>query len=267
MKYQMFDPPAFLKDFVRFFWVLEGDSVNESYIYRSLADGCSELIFHYKGTFEELTDKENIKQSYSLIHAQSQNFKRFITFENFAIFGVYLYPFAIPQLFSLPSTELSNQLVDLQTLLGNEGGELEEKMMLAGDNLERVKILSSFLENRVKKIKREEPGVFAAINHIINSGGTLSVEKLSDNFCLSTRQFERKFKEYAGFSPKLYSRIIRFQTALKDYGNYKKPLTQIAFDCGYYDQSHFIHDFKEFSGYHPKAYFSGNAEGSEYREV
>lgn len=46
-----------------------------------------------------------------------------------------------------------------------------------------------------------------------------------------------------------------------------KSLTDIAYDCGYYDQSHFINDFKEFSGYSPKVYFSGNAEGSEYLEA
>ena len=59
-----------------------------------------------------------------------------------------------------------------------------------------------------------------------------------------------------GFPPKLYSRITRFQAALGEYGS-GKSLTDIAYDCGYYDQSHFINDFREFSGYNPKVYFSG----------
>ncbi len=81
------------------------------------------------------------------------------------------------------------------------------------------------------------------------------------------RQFERKFKQFSGFSPKLFSRIIRFQSAIKKYDDKKMPLTEIAYECGYYDQSHFIHDFKEFSGYSPMQYFSGKAEGVEYKEL
>ena len=83
---------------------------------------------------------------------------------------------------------------------------------------------------------------------------------------MSDRSFERRFKELAGFSPKLYSRIARFQAALTHYGS-GLPLTDIAHNCGYYDQSHFINDFKEFSGYSPKVYFGGLAEGSEYLEA
>ncbi|MEO6051422.1 MAG: helix-turn-helix domain-containing protein [Pyrinomonadaceae bacterium] len=90
--------------------------------------------------------------------------------------------------------------------------------------------------------------------------------ELSNRYFFSHRQFERKFKEFAGFSPKFYARIIRFQAALKQYGS-NKSLTDVDYDCGYYDQSHFIHDFREFSGYNPKVYFSGRAKGSEYLEA
>ncbi len=82
---------------------------------------------------------------------------------------------------------------------------------------------------------------------------------------LCTRQFERRFKEYSGFSPKLFSRITRFQSSLDSFGNKDKSLTDIAYDCDYYDQSHFINDFKEFSGYHPSQYFSGQAEGTAWK--
>ncbi|MBC8045504.1 MAG: AraC family transcriptional regulator, partial [Fimbriimonadaceae bacterium] len=93
-----------------------------------------------------------------------------------------------------------------------------------------------------------------------------NVEQLARQNFLSIRQFERNFKEFSGFRPKLFSRIIRFQSALSEYDNKGKPLTEIAYACGYYDQSHFIHDFKEFSGHYPKHYFSGKAEGAEYRD-
>jgi len=89
---------------------------------------------------------------------------------------------------------------------------------------------------------------------------------LANDYFLSERQFERQFRKFSGFSPKLFSRIVRFQSALTQYGNNEKSLTEIALETGYYDQSHFIHDFKEFSGYHPKQYFSGNSGAIEWRD-
>jgi AraC-like DNA-binding protein len=264
MNYQVFKPSESLSKFVRFFWVLENDDNSTPFIHRSIADGSAELIFHYKGAFEELKDNVKVKQAFSMVHAQSQKSRRFETKEKFGIFGAYLYPFALPLLFKMPSFELSNQMPDISDLLGNEGQILEEKMMLAKDNCSRVDILSNYLECKLMKNDFLHP-VTKAIYHIIHSRDLVSVPSLADKFCLSERQFERKFKELAGFSPKLYSRIIRFGKTVSYYGNTSKSLTEIAFDCGYYDQSHFIHEFKEFSGYHPKEYFFGKPEGADYR--
>src|SRR6187399_1387737 len=113
MNYEVIQPSAFLSKFVRFFWVLEHDGVNNSpYVYRSMADGCVELLFHYKGNFEELTDGKKLSQYKSILHGQSQKFRRFETTENFGIFGAYLYPFAVPYLFSVPSVHLTNEMPD-----------------------------------------------------------------------------------------------------------------------------------------------------------
>ena len=266
--YYTIPPPARLAMFVRSFWVFEIENETpQPYVYRSMADGCVEFIFHYKGSFKELTEKDNISQSLSMIHAQSQKVRRFLTTENFGIFGAYLYPYAIPYLCSMPSSELSNEMPDLEMLYGSEGKALEENMMLAVNNTGRLRILTAFFEKKFLPHSGREPGMFACINHIIYSNGMVNVRKLSDKYFLSTRQFERKFKEHAGFAPKLYARIIRFQSARRTNFNKQKSLTEIAYDYGYYDQSHFIHDFKEFSGYQPKEFFYGHAEGSEFRNL
>ena len=264
MIYQTIAPPHSLSGYIRFYWVLESD---DPYCHRSMADGCAEMVFHYKGSFDEITNGKNESSFMAGLHGPSKNFRRFITEESFGIFGVYFYPFALPQLFSIPACELSDQAPDLKTLLGTEGAALEEKIMLAGNNMDRVNIVSSFLN---KKITEKNDARLSAIKYIINqiihSGGLAPVNELAGKSFLSVRQFERNFKIFSGFSPKLYSRIIRFQRTTQQYGNNKKTLTDIAYDCGYYDQSHFIHDFKQFSGYHPKQYFSGKAEGVEWKD-
>lgn len=264
MKYYTIAPPKHLAEYVRFYWVLESD---EPYCHLSTADGCAEMVFHYQGIFDEVTKEKTEKSFSSGLHGPSQFHRRFIIRERFGIFGVYLYPFAIPNLFSLPGYELSNQTPDLVSLFGAEGRELEERIMLAGNNLHRATIVSSFLEQKLLKSKNCLPGVCKVINHIIHSKGQITVDELAKKSFLSIRQFERRFKYFAGFSPKLYSRIIRFQSATQFYGSNLKSLTKIAYDCGYYDQSHFIADFKLFSGCHPGQYFHGKAEGLEWRNA
>jgi AraC-like DNA-binding protein len=268
MKYFTINPPERLAEYVRYFWVLEGEaSSGQPYVHRSMADGCAELIFHYTGIFDELLKDDATEKSFSSgLAGPSQIFRRFLIKKNFGIFGVYLYPFAVSQLFSLPGTEITNQMPDLKSLLGNEGSELEEKMMLAINNTQRLKIITEFLEKKLVKSEKQPPGVFEVIKYVIQTNGMTKIDELAEKNFRSTRQFERNFKRFSGFSPKLFSRIIRFQTALAAYNNKEKSLTDIAYECGYYDQSHFIQDFKEFSGHTPKDYFSGKTESTEWRQ-
>jgi AraC-like DNA-binding protein len=268
--YYTIPPTPELAPYVRAFWVFEhAVAPGSSYVYRSMADGCAEMVFHYKALWREVKEDDSSGALYphSLLHAQSKSYKRFTTQESFGIFGVYLYPFAVPQLFGHSSTVVINLMISLQDVLGQAGKDLEEQMMLAAHNQQRAAILSMFLLKQLRKHQQEESTMQEAVKQVIHTKAFMPVAELSQYFNLSQRQFERKFKEFAGFSPKMYSRIIRFQSAMKHYGSSIRSLTDIAYECGYYDQSHFIHDFKEFSGYHPGQYFKGRPEGIEYREV
>jgi AraC-like DNA-binding protein len=267
MKYYTIPPPPFLARYVRLFWVYEGEASAESpYVYRGFADGCTELVFHYRSVFDQLND-DSIERSFAAgIHAQTRKYTRFIVDRTWGIFGCYLYPFALPRLFSFPASDFTDMMIDFHSVLGRDGKELEEKMLMAGDNRRRVEILSGFLQTRIERNHKEEPRVFASISHIIDTRGLVNVTSIAREHFLSKRQFERKFKEYSGFPPKLFARISRFKAALNEYRS-AKSLTDIAYECGYYDQSHFINDFKEFSGYNPKVFFSGKAEGSEYLDA
>ncbi|MFT3827113.1 MAG: helix-turn-helix transcriptional regulator [Chitinophagaceae bacterium] len=269
MIYYTIPAPPSLAGYIRFFWVLEGNASGEMpYVHRSMADGCAELLFHYKGVFDELLPQGGRKASFiSGISAPSRQFRRFIIDRPFAMFGAWLYPFAITRLFNIPVAAISNTMPDLHSLLGQEGRELEEQMMLAADNTIRVQLLTAFLEKKLHTGTVKQPAIFSSISYLLQTRGQVSVNELAGRSFLSIRQFERNFKQFAGFSPKLYTRIIRFQAAMQQYGNRRTSLTDIAYQCGYYDQSHFIHDFKEFSGHHPRHYFSGKAEGTEWKEA
>jgi AraC-like DNA-binding protein len=266
MKYYTLKPPPELAPYVRCFWIYEGEaSEQEPFVHRSYADGCAEMVFHHRGAFDQVFEDGRVERSFRAgVHAQSAQFSRFITGEDFAMFGVYLYPYAIPKLFSMPATDLTGQMPDLGSIFGRAGRELEERVMQALTGMERARIVSEFLIERLNKTTQEVPIIFSSISHIIEAKGLIDIGTLSDRFFSSPRNFERRFKEFAGLPPKLFSRIIRFQSTVKEYGKTGQSLTDIAYEFGYYDQSHFIREFREFSGYNPKVFFSGKAEGADY---
>ena len=255
MNFKVIQPPQQLAGFVRFFWFLESDaSTHKPFVHHAFAYPYPELIFCYKGQFKYSSGFGAEKMLSPGIYGQTQTFSRVASIGDVGIFGFYLYAHALPQLFCLPANEFTNQSADIKMLCGKEGEILEEKIMLASDNNQRVKLASDFLIARLKNVRTEFRNIFSSIKAIANSCQVMSVKALADNSFLSVRQFERRFKEFSGFSPKLFLRITRFNSVLNKTFQHKS-LAEIAYEYGYYDQSHFIHDFQKFSGCTPKEYF------------
>src|SRR5436309_3475860 len=105
MKYYTIQPSPKLATYVRMFWVYEGDASAESpYVYRGYADGCTEMVFHYSGVYDQLIDDDLVGSFAAGIHAQTRKYSRFIVNKDWGIFGCYLYPYALPKLFLLPAS-------------------------------------------------------------------------------------------------------------------------------------------------------------------
>lgn len=264
MRYNEIKPSEKYAGFIKMFWTLDSES---GYTHHSLADTCPELLFHLDGVFDEMEGTRITGRSFTAgVHGQTFYPARFSIDTGFSMFGVRFYPHALPFLFNVPASELTNTMPDLRTLLGNEGRELEEKIGGARNHSERICIIEQFVENKLTAGWREELPVFHCIRSIIANGGQEKVTALSSRYYLSERQFQRQFHKYAGLTPKLFSRIVRFLAAAGFYGGPVTSLTRVALECGYYDQSHFIHDFKRFSGLHPGQYFSGLSDATAWRD-
>lgn len=264
IRYHTILPPPDLRSLIRFYWTLESDG---PYTHRSLACGSVEMVFHYAGVFDEL-DKQDLATATPITGLQgpAHRYRRYTTGAGFGIFGVYMYPFAIPVLFDMPASALSDEIPDLPSLLGASGRQLEETIMLAKNNQERIGILNSFFRMHLRELPAADQPIASCIIALQEQPQLLPVSEWASHAFLSQRQFERRFKSLAGFSPKLFSRISRFQQATQQYNKDSLSLTALAQHCGYYDQSHFIHDFREFSGFHPREFFKGNAEGTAWRD-
>lgn len=249
-------PPPQLADYVRFFWFLEGNAtIDKPFVHHAFAYHCPEFVFCYKGQFSHRFACEAEGNLISGIYGQTQTFARIASDADFGVFGFYVYPYALAQLFRLPANEFTGQSVDMKTFYGRPGVILEEKIMLATDNDQRFKLVCDFLEAQLKNVRPAYTGICTSIKSISNCYQGISVKSLAANNFLSLRQFERRFKEFSGFTPKLFLRIARFNSMLnKPFQN--RPLTLIADTYGYHDESHFIHDFRKFSGRNPKEYFN-----------
>lgn len=267
MNYYTIAPPAKLAEYVQFFWVLEGSATTEKpFFHRIMAESSPEWIFYCKGQFTQHGARQVQRQfSPSVMAGSVHNFKIVYTSTDFCLFGVCLFPYAIPGIFGVASHTLSDHSADTGTLLGQEGQMLEQKVFSAADHRQRAALVSRYILKRLSGSRDADSAVFNAIKQILSSPAALSISSVADSCFLSRRQFERKFLHYAGSSPKQFQRIARFNTVIKGFDKHTSSLSDIAHDCGYYDQSHFIHDFRLFSGYSPKDFFKHQKDAADYR--
>ena len=139
VKYGTQEPCEALSDYVRFFWTLEAKVGSmEPFVHRALPDNCMELIFYCQGRFSiSSSTGEEGKTFSSGVFGHAQKYRQFTTNNDFTLFGVYLYPHSFKMLFDLPANELTDAMVNCETLWGAEGRVLEEKVMLAPDGIAR----------------------------------------------------------------------------------------------------------------------------------
>ncbi len=255
MECRQIQAPGYLKNYIRYYWTLESDGIDElPKTFRTIADGCPGLIFQQpeKGTFYQ-----NDKQLPGIfLFGQATTHAEVRLTGKFSTIGIYFYPNALKSVFGLNAEELTDSCLDLDLVAKKQGVYLSEQLSNASSIKEQIAILSSYLFSQVQGNNRQvDETIQYALSKIIESGGNVSLKELQKELQVSERSFERKFKQYVGISPKLFSRIRRFQASLHQLknNNYHK-LSDIAFENEYADQSHFIRAFKEFAGFSPYQY-------------
>ena len=209
------------------------------------------------------TNKELQPQSF--IGGISTEFTELTSTGNVDMIVVVFQPFGARAFFPLPMSEFFNNCISVNDIgdislkeLANQIQDVQESK-LSIELIEKyfIKQLHSFDHYNYKR-------VVAAIE-AVNSQPQIDVVTLSNTACLSYKQFTRIFTEYVGAKPKEFTRIIRFQRALYILQtNPQISLTQLAFECGYYDQPHLIKEFKTFSGCTPTEFMANCLPYSDY---
>lgn len=257
MKYEQIPPPDHIKNFVQYFWTLESRDIDTlPQAIGPLADGCPGIIFQERkdGIYY---DQENKQLPQAFLYGQTIKRTRICLIGKFKTVGVSFFPNVLKTVFGFDASELTDDCLDLSLL----SVLLQEQLIGTPLPIDQIGILSAFLFSKIKKKdgKRDEVTHYA-YHKIMGSGGLMALKDLQKDLQLSERSFERRFNQFVGISPKLFSKICRFQASLRQLKTNKyAKLSDIAYDNGFADQSHFIRAFKEFSGFSPlqfqKQYF------------
>jgi len=257
LKYETFQPHPDLASLVKCHWTLEVPAPDEPQKQRIVPDGCIELFFLLGDDVKRYTSEDKfIIQPRAMVIGQ-------IT-EPFVIeptghvksFAVRFYPFGFANFVQGSINDLANRETPLHLIFGERlSNELQQKIVQAATTENRIQIIEEFLLARLKDTATIDHIVKTTLDTILSTNGTTPINTILKNTLSKRRQLERNFRKQIGMSPKQLGKVIRLQTALKMLLQQRaEDLTSIAYESEYYDQAHFIRDFKEFTGTTPTAF-------------
>jgi len=259
MNYQTFQPSSDLESLISCYWTLEVPNVSNTQKQQIIPDETIEMAFILGDDIKRYTsENEFIIQPRAMVIGQA-TVPFFIEPTGYVnTFAVRFYPYGFANFVTTPIKNLSNNETPIALLFGEQAAnELEQKIIKANDSNERIDIIEHFLLSRLNEKTTIDTIVKTTIDALIATNGSASISTILKENSSKRRQLERKFIKQIGVSPKQLGKIIRLQTALKMLLNKKTGnLTDIAYSCEYYDQAHFIKDFKEFTGTNPKEFLS-----------
>ncbi|MBN9528592.1 MAG: AraC family transcriptional regulator [Alphaproteobacteria bacterium] len=171
-------------------------------------------------------------------------------------------PLVAGRLFGLPIGRLTREVVDFADLWGDGAGGLVEQLQAARDWSRRFDLLDRHLAPRLAAGSKPNPTVAWAWRRLRETGGLISITELAADIGWSRKHLATQFRDHVGLAPKAVARLMRLGAAVRalDGGGPAPELSGLALDCGYYDQAHFIHDFRRLTGLTPTAYLRRRAD-------
>lgn len=221
--------------------------------FRVVPDTCVELFINYTSTsLATISNNKNFKSGHSFVVSRMSSYMDVEMQPGSGCIAICFNPGTAYHFFPLPMNEVTDSVVGTEHLWGNATYELEERVADAHTNDERVSIIQQYLIQQLVKKQQPDKAIAHCLWQINLYKGQFTLNQLSNETGISLRQLGRRFNNCVGLSPKEYTRINRFLHSLVQLKKYPAiSLTEVAYESGYYDQAHFIHDCKSYSGYSP----------------
>ncbi|HEX3748907.1 MAG TPA: helix-turn-helix domain-containing protein [Bryobacteraceae bacterium] len=258
-------PPPPLDLFVTSLWYCEGDP-RPFALERILPTGRAQLIVNLREDRTRIYHPDSgavhatcgtvlagISTVYSVIDTDEQE----------CVAGVSFRPGGTAAFFPMPAYELCDFDLPLEFAWGRaSAARVREQLLAAPTPTAKLDALERVLRDAWRQ-RTFDTAIAFALSQLGRAPAAGGIDAVADRIGLSTRRLAERFKRVVGVSPKRYGRILRFQRALDCAERGRRvDWTRIAADCGYFDQAHFIHDFRSFAGITPTGY---DAARTQYR--
>lgn len=250
-------PP--LSEFVDVLWLYEGFNVSHEKE-RLMPDGSVELVINLAEDVIRNYDSRNPHKFETIpgcvVSGPRSEFFVIDTEGEAAVAGVHFKPGGAFPFFRVPPAEMADQSVALDALWGRASGWLRERVLAAKSPKARLRTLECCLLEQLFRPLEHHPAVDFALQRL-SSSYPPGIAWVVNRVGYSQRRFIELFAREVGLTPKLFSRVSRFQQVIRaahslDIVNW----ADVALDCGYYDQAHFVHDFQSFAGITPSEYLA-----------
>ena len=256
MRYQEYDPPSELAQWVKLFWVFENQA-NESHPETIVADGFPELIIHFRSPFSEVGHSgRSLRQPTAVVCGQLTRPLVLHSSIDAGMIGIRFQPSGMAPFLSTSMQALTDLRVSANDLFADLD-QLIDEIVESTDDSQRIAACNRFLF-RSMTADCQDLSVRRSLEIIRKSRGTITVESLADLAGKSRRSLELAFQREVGTSPKMYCRVTRFRHIFDAISDPDASLNwvKIALDTGYFDQSHLIRDFQQFAGSSPTVFLT-----------
>ena len=237
-------PTKSFKHLIAFYNQCVFDDKSTSSRFTAIPSGCTDLKFHCHPK----------KPSVFVCGSKKRNGLTNLPCDNYDLFGIRFWPGQFFKLFPYHSEAFTNIEVDLHSVSYHEIHKVADQILEAPAFNDRIKIWENFMINWLAQLTATPTWIDSTINLILNQKGNMNIAGLSKKIGYTDRHIRREFNRVVGMSPKLFSRIIKFQNVLTELqGSSENCMVDVSLEYGYHDQAHFIHEFKNFYGKTPTA--------------
>ncbi|MGV3538748.1 MAG: helix-turn-helix domain-containing protein [Rufibacter sp.] len=248
MKFDKHLPSKLLKPYIKYFVVSEGEVENK---YKVFPTSGLVIGFQYKGHLSTIKDNTESKLASAGITGIADGYKIFKNSTDIGTVLVYFTEIGFTHFASQPANELFNLSLSLDYIFDkNSITEVEEKLATATTDKLRVEIVEQFLISELKDIQTDKL-IVEAVKLIYQSKGTIRIKELNEKLFISQSPFEKRFRKVVGTTAKKFASIVRFNAVL-DNLNETKSLIEICHENNFFDQAHFIKDFRQYTGDTPE---------------
>ena len=232
-----------------------------------LPDGTFELIINLQETPRKLfrqigtSGHDTFKRGW--ISGAQSKFLVIDALPRSSMIGVHFKPGGAAAFLGLPANELAGRVVELDAIWGNTVWKWRDQLLAAKTPDKKFAVLEYLLLRRLAQSRQNRNDAIGwALGRYIAEPSVQTITSVSGRVGFSHKHFIDLFRREIGLTPKLFCRIRRFQQALVEVqASAEIDWADVAYTCGYFDQSHFVHDFVEFSGLNPTAYPNRCLEG------